>query len=274
MRIYVSADMEGIAGVTAVGNLVPGEFDYDRARKWMTGEVRAACEAAIAAGADEVVVSDSHGNGQSILMEELPQNKVTLVRSWPRPLFMMQGIEQGNYAGAMLIGYHQGSRQYPGAISHTVAGDIIELRINGQVMSETMICAETANHYGVPIIMVSGDAGYISHAAHVLGDIETAEVKDAYTGRSVHTLMPEAAQELIGQKVTSAIKRINEFNCPEAKGPYVVDFFLSNQLKIDWLQFLPGFQRIDSHTVQVTVEDVVALNKLIGFVGFYQPRPV
>lgn len=274
MRIYISADMEGIAGVTAINHLIPGEFEYDRAREWMTGEVNAACEAALAAGADEIVVSDSHGNGQSLLVEKLPQEKVTLVRSWPRPLFMMQGIEQGQFDGAMLIGYHQGSRQYPGAIAHTVTGDIIELRINGQVMSETMFCVETAAHYGVPVIMVSGDSGYVAHALKFLGDVEGAAVKDAYTGRSVHTLLPTAAEALIREKVTAAMGRISDFKCPKAKGPYEVEFFISNLLKVDWLHFLPGFERLDSHTLRIRVEDVVALNKLIGFVGSYHPKAV
>ncbi|MFC7049469.1 M55 family metallopeptidase [Emcibacter nanhaiensis] len=274
MRIYISADMEGIAGVTAINHLIPGEFEYDRAREWMTGEVRAACEAALAAGAEEVVVSDSHGNGQSLLVEKLPQEKVTLVRSWPRPMFMMQGIEDGHFDGAMFIGYHLGSRQYPGAIAHTVAGDVIEIRINGKVMSETMICAETAACYGVPVVMVSGDAGYVAHAQKVLGDVECAAVKESYTGRSVKTLLPAAAEKLVAEKVAAALARINDFHSPDPTGPYEVEFFVSNLLKVDWLEFLPGFERVDSHTVRASAENAVALNKLIGFVGFYQPRAV
>lgn len=273
MRIYISADMEGIAGVTAINNLLAGEFEYERARQWMTGEVAAACEAAFAAGADDIVVSDSHGNGQSILVEKLPQ-KVTLIRCWPRPLYMMQGIEEGRYDAAMLIGYHCGSRNYPGAIAHTASGDIIELRVNGEVWSETMLSAETAAAFGVPIIMVSGDSRYVEHAREVLGDIEAAVVKSASTGRSVHTLLPAAAEARIRESVTAAIGRIGDFRPHPPRGPYTVEFFLSNLLKIDWLQFLPGFERVDSHTVRVAVEDVVALNKLIGFVGSYAPKPV
>src|SRR5687767_3272886 len=107
LRIYISADMEGVVGVVTNEQLGPQGFEYQRFREIMTQEVNAAIEAAFEAGATEVVVSDSHGNGQNLLIEKLPKN-ILLVRSWPRPLLMMQGIDE-TFAGAIFLGYHTGT---------------------------------------------------------------------------------------------------------------------------------------------------------------------
>src|SRR6185503_14730434 len=107
MKIYISADMEGVVGVVTGDQLGPQGFEYQRFREFMTQEVNAAIEAAFEAGATEIVVSDSHGNGENLLLEKLPKN-ILLVRSWPRPLMMMQGIDE-TFAGAIFIGYHTGT---------------------------------------------------------------------------------------------------------------------------------------------------------------------
>ena len=93
LKIYISADMEGVVGVVTGDQLGPTGFEYQRFREFMTQEVNAAIDAAFAGGATEIVVADSHGNGENLLIEKLPKN-ITLVRSWPRPLGMMQGIDE------------------------------------------------------------------------------------------------------------------------------------------------------------------------------------
>jgi D-amino peptidase len=148
-RLYISADIEGTAGVVSGDQCMPGQFEYEKAREWMTAEVIAACEAAFNSGIDEVVVSDSHGNGQNLLLDKMPDN-VQVVRSWPRPLCMMEGIDLGNYVGAMLIGYHSGASDMRGVLAHTLhGGAIAEVRLIGNVASETVISAATAAHCGV-----------------------------------------------------------------------------------------------------------------------------
>ena len=92
VKIYISADMEGVTGAVTNEQLGPEGFEYQRFRQFFTDEVIAAIEGAREAGADEFVVSDSHGNGQNLLIDQLPDN-IQIVRSWPRPLGMMQGID-------------------------------------------------------------------------------------------------------------------------------------------------------------------------------------
>ena len=93
MKVYISADMEGVVGAVTGDQLGPTGFEYQRFRRFLTNEVNAAIAAAREMGATEILVSDSHGNGENLLIEELPQD-IQLIRSWPRPLMMMEGIDE------------------------------------------------------------------------------------------------------------------------------------------------------------------------------------
>ena len=117
VKIYISADMEGVTGAVTNEQLGPEGFEYQRFRQFFTDEVIAAIEGAREAGADEIVVSDSHGNGQNLLIDQLPEN-IQIVRSWPRPLGMMQGIDD-TFDGVMMIGYHSSTTNPNGVRAHT-----------------------------------------------------------------------------------------------------------------------------------------------------------
>ncbi|HWP41714.1 MAG TPA: M55 family metallopeptidase, partial [Blastocatellia bacterium] len=140
MKIYISADMEGVVGAVTGDQLGPAGFEYSRFREFMTSEVNAAIEAAFRAGATEIVVSDSHGNGQNLLIEKLPKT-VTVVRSWPRPLMMMQGIDE-TFDGAIFLGYHTSTSNMEGVRAHTISSArLAEVRLNGKPVSEAAINA-------------------------------------------------------------------------------------------------------------------------------------
>jgi D-amino peptidase len=172
--------------------------------------VNAAIEAAIEAGATEIVVSDSHGNGQNLLIEKLPRN-ITLVRSWPRPLMMMQGIDE-SFDGVIFLGYHTGTTNPQGVRAHTLSSArLADVQLRGISVSEAGINAAIAGHFNVPVIMISGDDAVVRETTALLGDVEGAIVKWAYGFHSARTLMPEAAQTLIREKVKRAIGRIRDF---------------------------------------------------------------
>ena len=119
LKVYISVDMEGIAGVVTADQLGPAGFEYGRAREFMTGEALAAIAGARDAGATQIVVSDSHGNGESLLIEKFPPD-VTIIRSWPRPLMMMQGIDS-TFDAAVFIGYHASTTNPEGVRAHTMS---------------------------------------------------------------------------------------------------------------------------------------------------------
>jgi D-amino peptidase len=128
LKVYISADMEDVAGVVTADQLGPTGFEYERFRGFMTDEVLAAIEGARAAGATEFVVSDSHGNGENLLIERFPKD-VQIVRSWPRPLMMMEGID-ASFAAALFIGYHASTTNPAGVRAHTMSSaNLADLRI-------------------------------------------------------------------------------------------------------------------------------------------------
>jgi D-amino peptidase len=189
LKIYISADMEGVVGVVTSDQLGPEGFEYQRFREFMTAEVNAAIEAAFAVGATEILVSDSHGNGENLLIEKLPKN-VQVVRSWPRPLMMMQGIDE-TFDGAIFIGYHSSTTNPEGVRAHTMSSaNLADVRLNGISMPEAGINAAIAGHFNVPIIMISGDDAVVKEVTNLLGNLESATVKWAYGFHSAKTMTP------------------------------------------------------------------------------------
>src|SRR3954469_22812884 len=148
LKVYISADMEGITGVASADQLGPTSFEYGQARQWMTAEVLAAMAGAREAGATEFVISDSHGNGQSLLIDRLPSDgSVTIVRSFPRPLGMMEGIDS-TFAAVIFIGYHTSTSSLTGVRAHTISSALLtKIALNGVAQSEAGINAVIAAHF-------------------------------------------------------------------------------------------------------------------------------
>jgi D-amino peptidase len=264
-RLYISADIEGVAGVVSREQALPEGFEYQQAREWMTNEVIAACEAAFECGIQEIVISDSHGKGQNLLLDKLPPN-VQLVRSWPRPLCMMEGIEQGQFDGALLLGYHPGATDLRGVLSHTLSGvGIKEVKLNGKTASETVISAATAAHFNVPVIMVSGDDAYAEHARSVLDDVETATVKWACSTTSTRTLLPQDACEIIRQSVKQALGRLDDFRPYAIETPVVVDVDCTNRKASELLAYLPMFKCTSATGIQFEGKDMIEVSQALMF---------
>lgn len=270
MKIYISADMEGIVGVVTGEQLSPQGFEYERFREFMTQEVNAAVEAALASGATEVVVSDSHGNGQNLLIEKLPRN-ITLVRSWPRPLMMMQGIDE-TFAGVIFIGYHTGTTNPEGVRAHTISSArLADVQLQGRSVSEAAINAAIAGHFNVPVIMVSGDDALIKETTALLGDVEGAVVKWSSGFHSARTLMPEAAYQLIREKVKKAMGRIKDFKPYKLKAPIRLDVRFKNYRPSEMLSYLSIVERTDAHSIRFTGRDIIEVSKFLEFITTYEP---
>jgi D-amino peptidase len=268
MKIYISADMEGVVGVVTQEQLGPTGFEYQRAREFMTEEVKAATEAAFEAGATEIMVSDSHGNGQNLLIEKLPRN-ITLVRAFPRPLMMMQGIDE-TFDGVIFLGYHTSTTNSQGVRAHTMSSaGLADVRLNGASMPEAGVNAAIAGHFNVPVIMISGDDAIVKEATALLGNIEGAVVKWAYGFHSARTLMPEAAYELIRRKVKLAIARIKDFKPYKVKAPVQLDVRFKNYRPSEILSYLSIIERTDSHSIRFTGKDMIEVSKFLEFIMTY-----
>jgi D-amino peptidase len=268
LKIYISADMEGVVGTVTDEQLGPSGFEYERARRWMTEEVNAAIRGARAAGATEIVVSDSHGNGQNLLLDELPED-ITVIRSWPRPLAMMAGIDE-TFDGAIFIGYHASTDNSEGVRAHTMSSArLTSVKLNGAPVPETGINAAIAGHFGVPVIMLSGDDVIANEATALLGDVETAVVKQAYGFHSAETLMPAAAYRLIEETAARAVRRIEEFEPWDLGGPIELEVSLKHYRPVEVLGYLEIVERIDSHTIRYRGPDIIAVSDFLTFLLNY-----
>ncbi len=270
-KLYISADIEGIAGVVTRDQGGPGAFEYEKGRQWMTGEVVAACEAAFAQDITEVVVSDSHGNGQNLLLDELP-DKVRVVRSWPRPLGMMQGIEEGGFAGACLIGYHAGASNVSGILAHTLYGLVIrEVRINGEVQPEAAISAGIAAHFGVPVVMISGDDVFVEETRKLIPGVAAAVTKQSYGTLSGITLRPAESCQLIRETIASALENLDRFAASPRPGPLHLQIDFKHRMPAELLSYLGIVRRISAYTIEFVAQNMTEISRFLAFVTSYEP---
>lgn len=270
LKIYISADMEGVVGAVTGEQVRPGGFEYERFRQFMTNEVNATIEAARAAGATEIVVSDSHGNGQNLLIDQLPDN-VTVIRSWPRELMMTAGIDE-SFDGVVFVGYHASTNNTRGVMAHTMsAASVTGLRLNGITMTEGGIAAATAGHFGVPVIMVSGDDIAVAENQVIIGDIEGAVVKWSMGLLSARTLTPEAGYEIIRSTMKAAIERIDEFEPYVLDTPIELEMSFKHYRQVELLGYLPDVEKVNSHTIRFIGEDMIEISNFLDFVLGYSP---
>ncbi|MEO0410553.1 MAG: M55 family metallopeptidase [Pseudomonadota bacterium] len=265
MRIYISADIEGVAGVVTPMQTVTDGKEWARACQWMTAEVSAAIDGAKAAGATEFVVSDSHGSGQNLILDDLPGD-VEVVRSWPRPLGMMQGVEHGDFDAAFLIGYHTGAHHGSGVLAHTMSGLLIHsVRLNGTLCSETMLSAAIGGHFGVPIALASGDDAYGDHIASQLPGTRFAQVKTAHGRFSARTKTPVHACHIIRNEAELAL--VGQRPLPfTLDGPLTLEVTFQKHIPAELLSYLPVFERTDAHTIRAEAPDILGVSKMVKFI--------
>lgn len=269
LKVYISVDMEGVAGVVSGDQLGPEGFEYERFREFVTAEANSAIQAAVDAGATEIVVSDSHGNGQNLLIEKLPKD-VTVVRSWPRPLAMMEGIDS-SFDAVAFIGYHSGTDNPNGVRAHTISSArFADVRLNDKPASEASMNAAIAGHFGVPVILVSGDDVVVAETTAMLGKIEGAVVKWAYGFHSARTVTPAKATELIHDKMRSALARLGDFKPYKLATPVRLDLRFKAYRPSEILSYLSIVERTDSHSIRFVGRDIVEVSKFLQFVTHYE----
>lgn len=270
LKVYISADMEGIAGVVSGEQLGPQGFEYQRFREFMTNEVLAAIDGARAAGATEILVSDSHGNGQNLLVEKFPKD-VQIVRSWPRPLMMMQGIDS-TFAAVLFIGYHTGTTNTEGVRAHTMSSaNFADVKLNGVSVPEAGLNAAIAGHFGVPVALITGDEAIVKEGRALLGDVEGAVVKWPYGFHSARTLTPEASCELIREKAKAGVARARGRKPYRVTTPVELELRFKNYRPAELLAYLPNVERADAHSIRFRGKDVIEVAKFLEFVLYYEP---
>jgi D-amino peptidase len=256
MRVYISVDMEGVAGVVHESQTDPVTpafaAEYARFRRFMTAEANAAVEGALAAGAIRVLVNDSHWFMRNILAEELHQ-AAELVAGDPKPRSMMQGIDAG-FDAALFIGYHARAGTRNAILDHTYADRIHEVRLSGKPVGELGLNAALAGVHGVPVALVSGDAAMAAEAKELLGGgVATVVVKQAVSRHAAQSVAPAVACRMIREAVPRALERTP---APFVLSPPVtleVDF--AQTIHADMAELCPGATRTAGRTVAFTHRD-------------------
>ncbi|MFO8150795.1 MAG: M55 family metallopeptidase [Trueperaceae bacterium] len=256
MRVYVSSDIEGVAGVVSADHTVPsGGIEYQRARKLMTAEVNAAVRAAFDAGAGEVWVNDAHGPNTNLLVEELDE-RVELLTGKPKLFNMVHGVDQG-FDAALFLGYHARTGTAEAVLDHAYLGSVgYDLHLNGMPCGEFALNAMLAGAHGVPVVVVSGDDKVAAEARALLPRIEVATVKQALSRTAARTLTPAAARSAIAgavRRALSADRRLDVLEPPEP--PYVVEVTFLRSTMADVAAVMPGVERVDGRTVRWTGGD-------------------
>ncbi len=248
MQVYISADMEGIAGVVHSAQTEPGAREYDRACMLMAGDVNAAVEGALAAGATRVVVNDSHWIMRNLRYEDM-HPAAELISGSPKPFSMVQGLN-GNFDAMLLVGYHAMSGTSPATIDHTYTEAIHHVWINGREVGEIGINAVYAGCFGVPVVLVTGDQSATAEARELLGDVTTVQVKEAYSRSAARCLPLPEARRLIREGAQAALARPRAPLRLAAPYTLAVEFNTSGQAEMAAL--LPGCERAGHRTVSYT----------------------
>jgi len=269
-RVFISADMEGVAGVVTGDQLGPTGFDYKDGREMMTGEVLAAIQGAREGGATEIVVADSHGNMQNIRLEKLPAD-VTVVRGTPRPLSMMDGID-ASFDCVVFVGYHAGTTNPEGVRAHTFSSaTLADVRLNGVSVTEGAWNAALAGQFGVPVAAVTGDEAAVKEVAALVAGVETVPVKWPIGFHAARTLTPEAARERIRQGVRRGLERRASLRPYVVKAPVDVELRFKNYRPAEVLSWLAVVTRVDAHAVRFHARDMVEATRFVAFALNYQP---
>jgi D-amino peptidase len=256
MRVYISVDMEGIAGVVHESQTDPDTpafaAEYDRFRRLMTAEANAAIEGALEAGATGVLVNDSHWHMRN-LVPELLHEGAQLLSGSPKPWSMMEGIE-GGFDAALFIGYHARAGTRHAILDHTYADRVLDVRVNGRPLGELGLNAAVAGAHDVPVELVSGDSALAAEAVELLGDqILTVVVKEAVGRHAAKSIAPAVACRLIREGAVRALKRRSKPFAIKGPATFEVDFHQS--ISADLAEVCPGVQRTGARTVTFTQQD-------------------
>ncbi len=268
LKVYISVDMEGVVGTVTGDQLGPDGFEYGRFREYMTREALAAVNAAKEAGATEILVADSHGNGENLLIDLFPKD-VRIIRSWPRRLAMMAGIDN-TFDAVLFIGYHASTNNTKGVRAHTFSSArLTRVALNGTEVTEGAFNAAIAGYFGVPVVMMSGDDAAIEEVRSLVGNIEGAETKKSLGFHSANTITPEASYELIGQKVKAALKRLKDFKPYVVKTPVTFEVSFKSYRPVEVLSYLKIIERVNSHTIRYQGKDMPEISDFWEFLSTY-----
>lgn len=263
-KIYISADIEGTTGIVTWAETEKDNPHYPKFAEQMTQEVKSACDAALAAGAQSLFVKDAHGTARNIDSLQLPE-QAQIMRGWTRdPYSMMAGLDN-SFDAAMLIGYHAPAGWSGNPMSHTMNSQNVYVRVNGQDASETLIAGYTAAMFGVPLVFVSGDKQICAEAKRLNPNITTVAVSEGVGAASI-SLHPKLTVRQISEGVQQALSGDVSKCILELPKEFKVDVMFRNHDVAYSRSYYPGAILEGSRNVQFHATDWFEVLRFFMFV--------
>lgn len=263
MKIFISADIEGTAGILSWDEAEKTHADYAEFRALMTAEVLAACEGARAAGATEIVIKDAHDSGRNLVLERLPPF-VRIVRGWSgHPDAMMFGIDE-SFDAALYTGYHSKAGVEDNPLAHTSTLRISRLTLNGETASEFTLNALCAARYGVRSVFLCGDEGICADAGALVPGIVTVETLKGI-GAATISLAPAAARIAISEGVERALRAKEKPLVPRIPEEMELSVEFGNPVDAYRASWYPGVRKSGPRTVAFTSDDYFEILRAYRF---------
>jgi D-amino peptidase len=264
MKVLISADMEGTCGVSSWVHVTPPEgafgepssqAEYERARLRMTREVNAAIEGALAGGAEEVIVNDSHDGMRNLLGEEL-HPECRYISGNDKPLGMMQGVDLDGIAAVFYTGYHAKAGTPGAPLAHTWTGWLNDVRFDGVSTGEFGINAAIAGHFGIPVVLVTGDEKAVAQTQDMLGQqVIGVAVKQGISSTAALHLHPLKAQGLIREAAARAASTLASATPCRLPGGVTIELDFDHQARADQAMLAAGVERVGERTIAFSPKD-------------------
>ncbi|MEN9238392.1 MAG: M55 family metallopeptidase [Thermostichus sp. DG_1_6_bins_120] len=264
MKVYISADIEGITAIAHWDEATIGRPGYELLREQMTREVIAACQGSLAAGATHITVKDAHDSGRNLIPDRLPE-LVELIRGWSgHPYCMVQELDR-SYDALILIGYHSPAGSGANPLAHTYTTEVNQIRLNGQRISEFHLVSFTAAYEGVPVVFLSGDADLCAEAKTYDPAIQTVNTHKG-RGRSVIARHPQQIVAAIRQGVEGSLRRLAEYQPRRLPDHFRLEVDYKEPARAYRQSFYPGCRLVSDSTVCLEVSDWFEVLRALEFI--------
>lgn len=265
-KVFISADMEGISGISASDQLSAAGAEYNRSRKMMADDVNAAIRGARRGGATEIVVNDSHGSMRNLRLEDL-DNQVRLISHSFKRSGMMEGLDE-SFDAVIFIGYHAKAGNATGLFAHTGSGVVRDVRVNGTSLGEGGLNTMVAAWYGVPVALVTGDDVAVKQVAEVAASARTVAVKRAINPRAVELRPFAVVHREIEEAAYEGVRDAKKF-APQRAPAYQVEVQFENVAIPEVAQSLPQMTRPSPDTIAFTADSMPKAYTLIRLLYRY-----
>lgn len=264
MKIYISVDIEGVAGITHWDEANKAHADYPEFREQMTRETLAAIEGARAAGATEIWVKDAHETGRNLIASMLPED-VKIIRAWAgHPLCMVQELDE-SFAAVMMVGYHAAAGSEENSLAHTLSSDAVLMTLNGKPASEFLVHALASSMLGVPTVFVSGDQGLMDEVNDTNAAITTCAVKQG-RGQSTISLSPAGALKAIRAGAEKALRGDLKKALLQVPKHTVIEITYGNPNLAYRHSWYPGCKHIGNRTIRFETDDYFDALRMLNYV--------